>query len=735
MATLEVNINGRGAVTGARQVTRSLDDIRAKSSQTSGALQKQTAATKQLSTATSALVRLAAPIAAAFAAGNIIKQANAYQTLTNQLRIVTSSEEELTSAQTKLFEIAQRTAQPIEATTQLFSRASIAAKELGASQAELFKLTEITGNALRLQGSGAAEASGALRQLSQSFSSGIVRAEEFNSILEGAFPLAQAAARGIDEAGGSVGKLRQLVVAGKVTSQDFFEAILKGGESIADQLSGNTVTISQAFTKVQNSFLKFVGTLTEASGFSSSFAGTLESVSTGLDTLTRALTGTLQPTDEVNAGLQVFISSLLIAGRIAVTLGKSLTTAIVTPFKAVGNTIGGVAAAIAAFFRGDFAEAATTFSSAFTDSVTIVQNDARSLRDTLISDTSDTIEKVVELWDTGSRNVIEAAEAANDIEVAPKIDPAAAANVKKLNDELNKLAETVRSNIQTPLQAFQAEVDNLDRLLVASKITQTEYNLAVTQAARAYVDATPAGMQYNEMLAEGQRIFEATRTPAEQYGVTVGRLGELLQGGFISQETFNRSVEDAQQKLKDATTESGALSEFLEQTSIQAARNIQSAFADFLFDPFDQGLKGLVSNFADALRRMAAEALSQQILQGIFGAATGGAAGGGAGGLAGIFQGIFRQGGGGLAAGQPAMVGEQGKAEMFVPRDAGQVVSNRELRAGAAGMAAPEVNVPVNIVNVTDPAAIPAGIESAQGQKAVLNVIQSNPDSIKRALS
>ena len=50
------------------------------------------------------------------------------------------------------------------------------------------------GKALAIQGSSATESSGALRQLSQAFSSGIVRAEEFNSILEGAFPIAQAAA-------------------------------------------------------------------------------------------------------------------------------------------------------------------------------------------------------------------------------------------------------------------------------------------------------------------------------------------------------------------------------------------------------------------------------------------------------------------------------------------------------------------------------------------------------------
>jgi len=45
----------------------------------------------------------------------------------------------------------------------------------------------------------------------------------------------------------------------------------------------------------------------------------------------------------------------------------------------------------------------------------------------------------------------------------------------------------------------------------------------------------------------------------------------------------------------------------------QAARNMQSAFADYLFDPFDKGLGGMLEGFAKTLQRMAAEAASAQI--------------------------------------------------------------------------------------------------------------------------
>lgn len=45
----------------------------------------------------------------------------------------------------------------------------------------------------------------------------------------------------------------------------------------------------------------------------------------------------------------------------------------------------------------------------------------------------------------------------------------------------------------------------------------------------------------------------------------------------------------------------------------QAARNMQDAFADFLFDPFRDGLKGMLKGFIDIVRRMVAEAAAAKI--------------------------------------------------------------------------------------------------------------------------
>jgi len=52
----------------------------------------------------------------------------------------------------------------------------------------------------------------------------------------------------------------------------------------------------------------------------------------------------------------------------------------------------------------------------------------------------------------------------------------------------------------------------------------------------------------------------------------------------------------------------------------QAARNMQSHFADYLFDPFADGTRGMVKGFGEAIRRMLAEAAAAKIFELVGGA-------------------------------------------------------------------------------------------------------------------
>lgn len=112
----------------------------------------------------------------------------------------------------------------------------------------------------------------------------------------------------------------------------------------------------------------------------------------------------------------------------------------------------------------------------------------------------------------------------------------------------------------------------------------------------------------NEMARLGEQVFQATRTEAELLEQEMAKLNELLKAGAIDWETYGRAVKDAKDQQSELT-----------QFGVQAARNMQTAFADLLFDPFDEGIKGMLKGFADVLRRMIADAAAAAALKEAFG--------------------------------------------------------------------------------------------------------------------
>lgn len=148
----------------------------------------------------------------------------------------------------------------------------------------------------------------------------------------------------------------------------------------------------------------------------------------------------------------------------------------------------------------------------------------------------------------------------------------------------------------------------------------------------------------------------------------------------ISNQTNDTLAELADQSAARAAQMSDGMSVYAEQ----AARNIQTAFADFLFDPFDKGIKGMLAGFIDTIRRMAAEAAAAELLKGFF---TWGASFFGSGSSLGGFFGTMasnigtRASGGPVSAGKPYLVGEQGP-ELFIPGMSGGILPNAAMAGG-----------------------------------------------------
>ncbi|MCM2399430.1 tape measure protein [Rhizobium sp. S95] len=216
--------------------------------------------------------RAGAQIAAAFAAQASLAAAqelvDAATRISNALKVAGLAGSELEKVYQALFASAQKNAAPIESLVTLYSRLALTQKELGVTSEELVGFADKVALALRVGGIDAQAASGALLQLSQALGGGTVRAEEFNSVLEGAPTIAQAVAAGLKEAGGSVAKLRQLVVDGKISSEAFFRAFEAGSVMLDGKAASSVLTVGQQYERLRNTLINVAGRINEATGAS-----------------------------------------------------------------------------------------------------------------------------------------------------------------------------------------------------------------------------------------------------------------------------------------------------------------------------------------------------------------------------------------------------------------------------------------------------------------------------------
>ncbi|BAK66893.1 putative phage tape measure protein [Sphingobium sp. SYK-6] len=251
---------------------------------------------------------LAGTLGAAFTGRELVGLIDGFTRVQNSLRVAGLEGQELAKVQQQLLELSARYGVSLESLSSLFGNATQAGKELGASQAEIVRLTEATAQSLLITGTSATAASGAILGLQQALASGTVRAEEFNQINEGGLrPLLQAAANA-EKYGGSVAKLRQAVIDGKVSSQEFYQAILAGATALESQAAKATLTISGAFESLNSQLTAYVGEAAKANGVSAALAIGIQKLADNLD----LAAGALAVIAAVLAGR--FAASMVVAG-------------------------------------------------------------------------------------------------------------------------------------------------------------------------------------------------------------------------------------------------------------------------------------------------------------------------------------------------------------------------------------------------------------------------------------
>lgn len=253
--------------------------------------------TQALATGMKALGAVAATAITLSTVTAVARLADEYALLQSRLRAATDATGDYNQVSRQLFDLSQDTGTALRSNIELFDRIRIGAQELGRSNEDVLELVEAINKLGQIGGSSATELNNAAIQLSQSLAGGIVRAEEFNSIIENTPRLAQAIAEGLDM---STGALRNMVLEGELLADDVFASILSQTNKIDRDFNKLETTIARATTSFGNSFDRFIGRLNEASGATSEVAGIIERIARGLDRFTEAAFGAADPIERLS---------------------------------------------------------------------------------------------------------------------------------------------------------------------------------------------------------------------------------------------------------------------------------------------------------------------------------------------------------------------------------------------------------------------------------------------------
>lgn len=148
-----------------------------------------------------------------------------------------------------IYESAQRSRGSYQATADMVAKLGNLAGDAFNSTQEIVDFAEQLNKQITLSGASAQAADAAMLQLTQALSSGTLRGEELNSILEQTPTIAQTIA---EYMGVSTGEMRELASEGAITAEVVKNAMLNAAEETNDAFESMPMTWSQVWTSVQN---------------------------------------------------------------------------------------------------------------------------------------------------------------------------------------------------------------------------------------------------------------------------------------------------------------------------------------------------------------------------------------------------------------------------------------------------------------------------------------------------
>jgi tape measure domain-containing protein len=212
--------------------------------------------------------------------------ADEYANLAARIKLATGEGELFDQAMGRVQQIALDTNSALQGTGNLFARLTDAGKNAGLSAevavSQALDLTESINQAVQLSGSSAQASDAALTQLIQGLQSGVLRGEEFNSVMEQSPRLARALADGL---GVTTGELRKMANEGRLTSEVVIGALKSQADTLKSEFETLPPTVGRAVQNLATSWTIYVGEADKATGASQLAANAIDALAKNLDTV------------------------------------------------------------------------------------------------------------------------------------------------------------------------------------------------------------------------------------------------------------------------------------------------------------------------------------------------------------------------------------------------------------------------------------------------------------------
>jgi len=515
-----------------------------------------------------AAAAIAAVAVGAAAAGSAIARAGDQATESlARLQAATGSFGAAEKVYQNLYALSQQTGVAISESANAFARFAIAAREIGATNDQVLALVRTVQQAGIIAGASTAETSATVMQLGQALASGRLQGDELRSVLENMPTLAEALAR---ELGASVGELRKMGEAGKLTADVVMPALIRAGQSLNAEFEKMPPTMGRAFSILGEAMSRFAGDLDRALGLSQGIARAAQAAAAAVNQ-GRVAVGLGTPMEQASAGYDRSRDRLAVLDQQIANAEAALAETAMP-----GGTRG--------IMRRNLENLRAEREAALRELQTFITRRSQLEREAQEAGEAET-------YTAGQRAII----------AGRRADQARLEELyKALDKERGVRAEHAERVQQIDALAARGAIEGEEasRLRAAADKDRDEALARLadrTETTRATTERlTEAERAYQRLVERGTSLVEGAATEQEKYAEQVKALDAALAAARITQDQYNRTLsqlDPAARAAREAVAKA-------EQEAQQFAERSRNALASIGENALDRIGNGLVNAFA-----------------------------------------------------------------------------------------------------------------------------------------